>query len=656
MATLKDASGEAANNQYRYPRLFNLEMLAFTLAALSALAMLWTVLSPNVSVVVMIVAGMVFTLSIVTVIRLLMDPDSVRAHQSDDMLQLASQFLDLMKEGMTPYAAQRICALLLPSTAAVAVAITDTDRILGYAGFQEADNPAGSIIRTQATHEAMADATMHVLYTAEDIGFPPNATIKAAIIVPLLVGDKVEGSLKFYYRNGKKITETQKSIAQGFGRLLSTQMAAVEMETQRKLATSMELKMLQSQINPHFLFNTINTIASLIRTDPAKARTMLREFAVFYRRTLEDSTDRIMLSREIEQTMRYFSFEVARFGEDRVALYVGAGPELQDMLVPPFIIQPIVENAVKHAMPLEGKLTVSILAEVDGDDVVVEVRDDGVGMSEQACQNIMHPESQTGLGIAVKNVHDRMKGFFGPNACMEVESELGKGTRVMLRFPECAKNHAAMLGGEAPTAAVADAAGAVAAAVADVAPVAVADPAVARAATRARVAADVSGAGAAPGMPSSAAAGAPSGAGAPGASTAAAAGGAGAGAPSGARAAGAGAMSGAGAAGASAAATTGGAGAGMAGAAVMPPARAADDDPLPVGRIRVVEGRVARSRRVAEESAEEEGSADALVRGIQGIEDVEAQVAARIAEGRAAARKPKLVWPDDADDPQEAGA
>lgn len=645
MASLKDASSEAANNQYRYPRLFNLEMFAFTVAALSALAMLWTVLSPNVSVVVMIVAGMVFTLSIVVVIRLLMDPDSVRAHQSDDMLQLASQFLDLMKDGMTPDAAQRICTLLLPSTAAVAVAITDTEQILGYAGFQEAENPAGSTIRTQATLDAMEDGTMHVLYTADDLGFPRSATIKAAIIVPLRVGDKVEGSLKFYYRSGKKITETQKSIAQGFGRLLSTQMAAVEMEAQRKLATSMELKMLQSQINPHFLFNTINTIASLIRTDPPKARTMLREFAVFYRRTLEDSTDRIMLSREIEQTMRYFSFEVARFGEDRVALYVGAGPELQDMLVPPFIIQPIVENAVKHAMPQEGKLTVSILAQVDGDDVVVEVRDDGVGMSEQACQNIMHPESQTGLGIAVKNVHDRMKGFFGPDACMEVESELGKGTRVMLRFPGCAKNHAAMLGGEAVTAAVADAAGAVAAAVADVAPVMVGAPAIASAAVSGKAPAPAaSGVGAAaasgserdgatiaPAMPS---VDRPTAAGIP--------------------AAGAGKGAAEGDEGARRVGMIGRRGPGdgavidIASAVVAP----AEEAPLPVGRIRVVEGRVARSRRAAEEAGgaqAPEGAAATIMRGMQGIEDVEAQVAARVAENR---RRRAL----DIDDPDAEAA
>ncbi|WP_172136474.1 histidine kinase [Adlercreutzia sp. ZJ473] len=427
------------NRKRMTPRFFNLEMLALTIAALAALVMVGALMSPTVSVPTIIVAGVIFTLSLVIVMRLLNDPDSVRAHQSDAMLQLSSATLDLMQEGLNHRSAQDICELLLPNTAAIAVAITDKEKILGYAGFQEADNPAGADIRTQATHDTIADGVARVLYSAEEIGFPEGAsTIKAAIIVPLRVGSNVEGTLKFYYRSAKKITETQKSIAQGFGRLLSTQMAAAEMENQRKLATSMELKMLQSQINPHFLFNTINTIASLIRTDPMKARTLLREFAVFYRRTLEDSSERIMLSREIEQTMRYFSFEVARFGEDRVGLCVGAGPELQDMMVPPFILQPLVENAVRHAMPSEGKLIISILAEVDGDDVVVSVSDDGVGMDEQTCNNIMHPESSTGMGIAVKNVHDRMKGFFGERADMRVESELGRGTTVTLRFPDCA--------------------------------------------------------------------------------------------------------------------------------------------------------------------------------------------------------------------------
>lgn len=429
------------------PRLFNLEMLSMTIAALSAIVLIGTATAPVINVATLVIAGFIFTLSLALVVRLLMDPDSVRARQTDAMLQLSTSTLDMMKDGLTREAAQNICELLLPNTAAIAVAITDAEQVLGYAGFQEAENPAGSDIRTQATHDTIADGTIRVLCCSEDIGFPSDATtIKAAIVVPIRVGSSIEGTLKFYYHSGKKITETQKSIAQGLGNLLSTQMAAAEMERQRKLATAMELKMLQSQINPHFLFNTINTIASLIRTDPMKARTLLRDFAVFYRRTLEDSSERIMLSREIEQTMRYFSFELARFGDERIGLYVGTAPDVQDMLVPPFIIQPLVENAVRHAMPSEGKLTIYISADVDGDDILVTIEDDGVGMSEETCRGIMHPKSSTGMGIAVKNVHDRMKGFFGENADMKVESVLGEGTKITLRFPDCAVKQSDMVG------------------------------------------------------------------------------------------------------------------------------------------------------------------------------------------------------------------
>lgn len=421
---------------------FNQEMLAVTIAAIAAVTLVWAFLMPEAPVPILGAAGVVFTVSVVVVIRLMMDPDSVRALQSDAMLQLASSMIDSMGEGLTEKASQEVCELLLPNTSAVAVAITDREFVLGYAGYQEANNPSGSRIRTTATHQAIKDGETLVLLSPEAIGLPVPADecrIKAAIVEPLWVGDRVEGTLKFYYRNANKITETQRSIAHGFAQLLSTQMAAVEMETQRKLATAMELKMLQTQINPHFLFNTINTIASFIRTDPMKARTLLREFAVFYRRTLEDSTERISLARELDQVQRYFNFELARFGDERLGLEVNASPGLQIMMVPPFLVQPLVENAIKHAMPSEGKLVITVEAVADGDDVVIVVGDNGVGMSEETCANITQVESSTGLGIAVKNVHDRMIGFFGPDAQMVYTSELGVGTQVTLRCPGCAK-------------------------------------------------------------------------------------------------------------------------------------------------------------------------------------------------------------------------
>ena len=407
---------ETRESKSALPRFFTLEMFMFTVTALSGLVLLWSIAVPYRNVAIMVCAGVVFTLSIVVVIRLIMDPDSVRARQSDSMLKLASQTLTCMNDGMDYKAAQKICGLLLPSTAAIAVAITDKKQILGYAGFEEAQNLPGSIIRTHATHATLADGKLRILFTPEDIGFPSESSnIKAAIIVPLAVGRNVEGTLKFYYRRAKHISETQKSIAEGFGKLLSTQMAASALEEQTQLATRMELKMLQSQINPHFLFNTINTIASLIRTDPETARKLLREFAVFYRRTLEDSADLIVFAREMEMRI---------------------DPRVEDMLVPPFLLQPLVENAVRHAMPSEGKLTIEVTGEVTGNDVIVRVCDNGVGMTEEARCNILHPESSLGLGIAVKNVHDRICGYFGPGTHMEVESELGKGTCVILVLKE----------------------------------------------------------------------------------------------------------------------------------------------------------------------------------------------------------------------------
>ena len=420
-------------------RVFTVEMLLAIIAVLSGVTLLWTALAPSHSIPIMITAGIMFTLSIVLVIRLSMDPDSVRARQSDAMLRLASKTLESMQDGLNRESAQEICQLLLPSTAAIAVAITDKKQILGYAGYLEAENPAGGSIRTHATQATLDDGNMRVLFTSIDIGFPENATtIKAAIVVPLLVRGDVVGTLKFYYRSAKRISETQKSIAEGFGTLLSTQMAAAQLEEQARLATSMELKALQNQINPHFLFNTINTIASLIRTSPNEARVLLREFAVFYRRTLENSDSLIYLSREVEQTQRYFSFEVARFGAERVELDVDLAPECENMMVPSFLIQPLVENAVQHAMPSEGKLTITVTGEIEGDDVYLRVSDNGTGMTEEARQGIMHPKETKGIGIAVKNVHDRIVGFFGSSSFMDVQSELGVGTTVTLFLEGCA--------------------------------------------------------------------------------------------------------------------------------------------------------------------------------------------------------------------------
>ena len=407
------------------------EAILIVTAALSGIGLIILGLEKVTSPFLQFATGITFTLALVGFIWLWLDPDTNAARQSDDLLKLASQTLACTKNGLTFEAAQQICDLLLPVTPAIAVAITNREVVMGYSGYNKANNEQGRPIRTTATHGTLQDGKPRILHRTDDIGLPmSSARINGAIIQPLYIGQNIEGTLKFYYRRSNQISRTQESLAHGFAELLSTQMAASALEEQVKLTTSMELKALQAQINPHFLFNTLNTIASLIRTDPAKARDLLRDFSAFYRSTLEDSDDLIELERELKQVERYVSFEIARFGEERLQLKIDVDPYIMDISVPSFLIQPLVENAVKHAMKAEGKLTITIEGYIDDDYVVICVDDDGSGMDAETLENMMNKESDTGLGIAVKNVKDRIRGYFGPDSRMEVESEPGVGTRV----------------------------------------------------------------------------------------------------------------------------------------------------------------------------------------------------------------------------------
>ncbi len=387
--------------------------------------------SEESSTLVSAIFSCLLIMSSLSCLWLIADPDSHFARQSDELLKLASQTLDSAKTGMTYDAAQKICKILLPATSAIAVAITDKNQVLGYVGYNEENNQPGRKIRTIATKASLQDGKPRIVYHSGVIGLPESSSkINAAIIEPLYIGKSIEGTIKFYYRYSFQVSKTQESIIHGLAELISTQMAASALEDQKKLTTSMELKALQAQINPHFLFNTINTIASLIRTDPNKARDLLREFAFFYRSTLEDSEDLILLKKELEQVMRYFQFEVARFGEDRLQIKIDIEEGLEDLLVPSFIIQPLVENSIKHAMRADGALMITVKGWSEDKKIVIKVIDNGVGMSKETIDGMFTKKSDTGLGMAVKNAKSRIKGYFGANSRMIITSKVDEGTAV----------------------------------------------------------------------------------------------------------------------------------------------------------------------------------------------------------------------------------
>lgn len=424
---------------------YRLNVLLGVLMGAMLLLLAWGISASSAPAATLSGAGIAVVIVIFGTINLV--PDNMRSQATERTLRVASNTLQYLHGGLTAENAQAICDLLLPETGAAGIAITDAAVVLAYVGDLEqpvmpgTPNPAPTqeVLRSRRLETFVAiDSEDQRFRRVVQGGERQVGTF--GIIVPLLVRDSAVGTIKLYYRRGLDIDRTQTAIAQGFAQLLSTQLSSYELDRQAELAARAEVKALQAQINPHFLFNTLNTIASLTRTDPTRARDLLRDFSVFYRRTLENPESLIAITRELEQTRRYLSIEKARFGEGRIIEHESVEPGLEGLRVPSFLVQPIVENAVRHAMRDEGALHIDIHVATDGDDILIAVADDGLGMGEDVAKRLLEPpgpgmsRSEKGTGIALRNVADRVEHSFGPGSGVEIVSKLGEGTCVTLRL------------------------------------------------------------------------------------------------------------------------------------------------------------------------------------------------------------------------------
>ena len=393
-----------------------------------------------------VVACLLLLAMLITFIHACLSPDTLRSQYAEQTLSIASDMLADMTEGLTPQSAHAICRRLLPETRAVTIAVTDESNVLACEGDYAADFPPGSPIHTPVTRYVIEHGLVQSFTNARDIrGERGRARgLRAGIVAPLKVRGKAIGTLKFYFRSPRDVNRTQYALVSGFAELLSTQLAIHELDRQSELTARAEVRALQAQINPHFLFNTLNTIAALTRTEPLRARELLREFASFYRATLDNSGSLIPVSREMAQTERYLLFEKARFGEDRIKESVSIEDGVEEFLVPAFIIQPLVENAVRHAMPDDGPLRIDVTVRSEGDRaVLIEVADDGRGMDEQTASRLFKATDKAadtsapqggGAGVAMHNISERIKRFYGPKSSAAVASKPGIGTTIVLHL------------------------------------------------------------------------------------------------------------------------------------------------------------------------------------------------------------------------------
>ena len=208
----------------------------------------------------------------------------------------------------------------------------------------------------------------------------------------------------------------------------------IKLEERERLLLQARMLALQNQINPHFLFNTLNSISSLVRFDPDTARELIIKLANILRRLLHSSDAFVPLREELEFIDNYLDIEVVRFGRDKLKVVKELEPPSLDVMVPSMLLQPLVENSIKHGLSskIEGG-SIFLRSRLTGTHLIVEVEDDGVGMA--AAQVLEAPTGLGGTGIGMANVSERLSVLYAGMAKMTIDSRDGRGTVVRIRLP-----------------------------------------------------------------------------------------------------------------------------------------------------------------------------------------------------------------------------
>lgn len=349
------------------------------------------------------------------------EKEMIAGQQSKLALDIANETLPYFRS-INNVSLRKICTIIKEHMQADAVSITDKIHVLAYVGVDEDIYN----VKDKEINEATKSAILKnkILINNDNIK-NDHRNLKSAIIIPFEDKNGVNGTLKIYYRNSNKITYSIKALSTGLSQIISTLMEVSKVEQIRETANKAEIRALQRQINPHFLFNALNAITSFIRINPDKARELIINLSNYLRYNLEINDGLIDIKKELKQVKDFVEIEKARFGDKINLVY-----EIDDVniKVPSLIIQPIVENAIIHGILPEkgpGTIKLSVKNREDGR-VKITVEDTGVGISEEIIHKVYSgnmPENKIGL----YNVHLRLKLMYGEGIKIE---RLEKGTKM----------------------------------------------------------------------------------------------------------------------------------------------------------------------------------------------------------------------------------
>jgi len=356
------------------------------------------------------------------------DADRVAAVSSARALEVAERTLRLLARGIDGATAGELARIIKEKTGVAAVGVTDTERILGWAGTGGDHHLPGNKIASPYTRQSIAENTVVFadgVRQSYDCTVSPTCQLASMVIAPLQVDGAVVGTVQLFEPRDRRFLNMNKSLGEGLGALLSSQLVIARYQEQKSLLVMAELKLAQAQVNPHFLFNALNTIIAILRKDADRARELLIHLSNFFRKNLKRASDVSTLAEELEHVRAYLEIEKARF-EGRIAVETQVDPALLTLRLPAFTLQPLVENAFKHGFSAtlgEGRATIRAYRR-DGA-AVVEIEDNAGAWKA--------PRESAGLGMQI--VDKRVKNLYGDGWGLSVECVPQEVTRVTVRLP-----------------------------------------------------------------------------------------------------------------------------------------------------------------------------------------------------------------------------
>ncbi|WP_134702408.1 LytS/YhcK type 5TM receptor domain-containing protein [Ammoniphilus sp. YIM 78166] len=375
-----------------------------------------------------------------TMIRVaLNEEERAAAFETQRALKIAELILPYLKKGLTPDTALPTAHLLKKELKAEAVAVTDTEHILAHVGIASNHHLPGENIQTEMARTAIRSGEVQIAYHRNQIQCrDPKCPLGASIKVPIVQAGRVTGLIALYFKRPQQITKVEEALARGLGTLISNQLNLALAENMASLMKDAELRILQAQINPHFLFNTLNSINTLIRLDPQLARHVTVQLGTFMRLNLKMVSSKLVpIKQELSHLQAYLEIIKIRFA-DQFSIQCQVESGIEEVLIPPVILQPLVENSIHHG--LKGKASggeILIQLKRLNDLVQIVIEDNGSGFSEEMIDQLGHipVQSQEGNGIGVHNVNQRLISLFGPEAKLHFENKTDGGSRISFSIP-----------------------------------------------------------------------------------------------------------------------------------------------------------------------------------------------------------------------------